>query len=164
VFQPGTTDQSLASARPLLSQPLGDSTLTVTQTGKYPVLIGTSPGCGGADGPFHFAALVTHAAVVSLPALRSIGRSGTVTAGVASPDGKPITDAHLVLTLKATYTRGGRTTRRVLGRAAAVSGHAVFAYQVPASASPGRVTLTLTAHGASYRAVRAATRITRLLG
>lgn len=157
LFEPGTTDQTLGSAAPVLSKPLGDASVTVARSGKYPVLIGTSAGCGGVDGPFHFAALVVHQAVVSLPALSSLRRAGTVTAHVGSPDRRPITDPRLVLTLRASYRAAGATRRVVLGRAAATGGAAAFQYRLPASAG-GRVTLTLTAHGAAYRPVRPATR------
>jgi hypothetical protein len=162
LYPPGTTDETLGSAKPVLSGALGDATTTAPQSGKYPLLIGTSADCGGADGPFHFAALVTHEALVSLPHLRALARTGTLSARVVAPDGRPITDPRLVLTLEATYRRGGATRRVVLGRAAAAGGSAAFAYRLPAAVAAGAVTLTVRAKGAAYRPVRPATARLRL--
>jgi hypothetical protein len=164
LYPPGTTDETLASASPVLSRPLGDATTTAARSGKYPVLIGTSADCGGTDGPFHFAALVTHEALVSLPRPHALTRTGTVSARVTTPDGQPLTDPHLVLTLQATYRHGGATRAVVLGRAAAVGGSAAFAYRLPGSVPPGEVTLTVRAKGAAYRPIRAATARVRLSG
>jgi hypothetical protein len=156
VFEPGTTDQSLATTKPLLSDALGDSVLKADRSGKYPVLIGTSSTCGGADGPFHFAALVTHEAIVSLPHVRTVGPAGTFVARVVTPDAQPITDARLHLVLEATYTpRAGAPRKLFTASMTAVDGHTAFPYRLPASARGGEVELRLTAKGAGYQPVRA---------
>ena len=45
-------------------------------------MIGNSPQCGGDDGPFNFAILITHKAVVTLTHLKQIVQSGTISANV----------------------------------------------------------------------------------
>src|SRR5579884_3620343 len=67
IFPPGTTDGNLSEAKPLVSAPLVMLELTAPDSGVYPILIGTSPQCGGVDGPFNFALFVVHEALLQLP-------------------------------------------------------------------------------------------------
>jgi hypothetical protein len=155
LFPAGTSDADVAGAKPLLSEPLVTATTDITASGTYPVLIGQSAACGGADGPFHFAITVVHKAVVALPAARKLGQTGTLTAKVMTTDKQPINDFHLHLSLYAIYP--GSKKQHLLGTATASAGTAVFSYKLPASTAGKSVTIEVKASGADYQPIAPAT-------
>jgi hypothetical protein len=152
VYAPGTSDATVATAKPLVSAPLVSTGFTATRSGAYPILVGTSPACGGADGPFNLAVYATHKAMIVLPRAASIAHTGTLNVKVESPDGKPISSPHLHLTLYGTYRASSHAgaRRRRLGTGTPGGGTVVFSYRLPATES-GPVKLEVVGAGAGYQ-------------
>lgn len=166
IFPAGTKDATLAGTAPIASAALVTLEIVATKSGVYPILIGNSPQCGGADGPFNFAIQITHKAVVSLPHLKQVGQTGTFSATVATPDGKPITAPALHLKLYGVFksSKHAKAGPHLLGSASPSGGKAAFAYKLPASAEGSRVEFQVKGTGIEYAPVLAVTGSFRVAG
>ena len=133
---------------------LGSSIVfTVPATGVYPVLIGQ---CNGQDGPYEFKLSVLHSAVMySLHSLRT-GLSGAVTAYVRSPDGQPIRDPALVVSLYGLWkdNRVVPASQHIIARAHVKAGIVRLRFHLPAVTGHKMVTLTLVAAGPGFTAIK----------
>ena len=166
IFPAGTKDATLAGTAPVVSAALVTVQIVATKSGVYPIMIGNSPQCGGADGPFNFAILVTHKAVVTLPHLKQIGQAGTFSANVETPDGKPITAPALHLKLYGVFksSKHAKAAPHLLGSASPSGGKAAFAYKLPASAEGTTVEFQVKGTGIEYAPVLAVTGSFRVAG
>jgi hypothetical protein len=118
-----------------------EGSFVANRTGSIPVIAcNLSP----TPGPFSFTAFVTHAVVLSMPKRHTIRRAGTLRVAVSNPDGRPIVDQHLTITISFGSHK--------LGTAHPVKGAARVKYKVPKALTYGRtLPLTVRATGASYR-------------
>jgi hypothetical protein len=120
---------------------------TVTEDGTYPLLFLNTTGANA--GVYSFTAVVLHAASVTLPHLSRLTGIGTLTASVVAPDGDPITDASLTLTLNGYW--GNRTHK--LGTATPDSGQVTFNYSLPSTSWGKKIQLAISGGGLSYQDV-----------
>jgi hypothetical protein len=161
LYRHGTTDSSLDGARPLATAVVGRDgkgriTFSAARSGTHPLRFAS---CSGFDtGPFEFRALVKHRAGLALPPARSIDRMGTVAVQVRTPDGRPITDPGLRVTLRGTW--GNRT--RTLGRTTPTRGVASFRLSLPASVGGSAIQLSAVASGRDYFGAATAARTVRV--
>jgi hypothetical protein len=161
LYPNGTTDSSLGGERPLVSETVGTNgkgrfTFRAARTGTHPLRFAS---CGGFQtGPFEFTALVKHRAQLSLPPRRSIDRAGTVAVHVRTPDGRPITDRALRVTLRGTW--GGKA--RTLGQTSPNRGVASFKLNLPAPVAGSAIELRAVAAGRDYFGAVTRTRSVRV--
>jgi hypothetical protein len=161
LYRHGTTDSSLDGARPLASAAVGMDgkgriTFSAARSGAHPLRFAS---CSGFDvGPFEFRALVKHRAGLTLPPAGGIDRTGTVAVQVRTPDGKPITDRALRVTLRGTWA--GKT--RTLGRASPTRGVASIKLSLPASVAGSAIKLQALAEGRDYVTAVTRTRTVRV--
>ncbi len=166
VFPAGTKDFTLAGTAPVATAELVTLQIVATKSGVYPIMIGNSPQCGGADGPFNFAILITHKAVVTLPHLKQIVQAGTFSANVKTPDGKPITAPALHLKLYGVFksSKHAATGPHLLGTATPSGGKAAFTYKLPAGVKGSSVEFQVKGTGIEYAPVLAVTGSFRVAG
>jgi hypothetical protein len=161
LYPHGTTDSSVDGVRSLASVTVGRYgkgrlTFRAARSGTHPLRFSS---CGGfATGPFQFSVLVKHRARLALTPRRSIDRAGTVAVQVRTPDGKPITDPTLRVTLRATW--GNKT--RTLGRTSPKRGVASFRLSLPASVGGSAIELRAVAGGRDYFGAATGTRTVRV--
>jgi hypothetical protein len=161
LYPHGTTDSTVGNARSLISGRVGANgkgrfTFRAVRTGTHPLRFAS---CSGFEtGPFEFTALVRHRVVLALPPRRSVSPTGTVAVQVRTPDGKPITDRALRVTLRGTW--GGKT--RTLGRTSPSRGVASFKLNLPGSVGGSAITLRASAEGHDYFGAVTRSRILRV--
>jgi hypothetical protein len=161
LYPHGTTDRSVDGARSLASVTVGANgsgrlIFRAARSGTHPLRFSS---CGGHQtGPFEFRALVKHRALLALSSPRSIDRGSTVAVQVRTPDGKPITDRALRVTLRGTWA--GKT--RTLGRASPTRGVASIKLSLPASVAGSAIKLQALAEGRDYVTAVTRTRTVRV--
>ena len=161
LYRHGTTDSSLDGARPLATAGVGVDgkgrlTFGAARSGTHPLRFAS---CSGFEaGPFEFRALVTHRAGLALPPARTIDRTGAVAVQVRTPEGSPITDPALRVTLRGTW--GGKT--RTLGRASPARGVASVKLSLPASVAGSAIKLQAVAAGRDYVGAKTRVRTVRV--
>lgn len=161
LYPHGTTDSRVDGARSLASVSVGRNgagrlEFRAARSGTHPLRFSS---CGGfATGPFEFRAQVKHRALLSLPARRSVDRTGTIAVQVRTPDGRPITDPALRVTLLGTW--GNKT--RTLGRTSPKKGVASFKPSLPASVGGSAIKLRAVAEGRDYFGAVTGTRTVRV--
>ena len=140
--------------------------IVATKSGVYPIMIGDSTQCGGANGPFNFAILITHKAVVTLPHLKQLAQTGTFSANVSTPDGKPITAPALHLKLYGVFksSKHAKAGPHLLASASPSGGKAAFAYKLPARVKGSTVELQVKGTGIEYAPILAVTGSFRVAG
>lgn len=150
VFPVSTSDYSLGNATYLAHFVNGNnnkeqSEFSVGQAGNYPMMFLGSYNEGG--GPFAFTAFVHHVVVLGAPVIRGFahGRTGTVSVAVRGPDGSPLTDGALAVTL---HVSGGGV--RFARTATPVEGRVSYALRLPRSAGHRIVRVSASAEGADY--------------
>lgn len=129
------------------------SQITVSEDGTYPLLLLNTTGANA--GSYSFKADVLHAASVSFAHQSKIPGAGTFTASVLAPDGSPINDSTLKLTLNAYWsTRAGAPPRaHTLATASPTNGLATFSYSLPWQLWGKKIRLGISGVGASYQPV-----------
>jgi hypothetical protein len=166
LFPAGTTDFSINNVEPAEEYYLGsnhraESVFAAGTSGTYPMVF-TMSGCGGSTpgGPFNFTAYVTHAIVVSMGSVSGLAdRRGSVTVRAHRPDGQPLSDPAVHVSLIAAWR--GRKPHPV-ATASPVNGKARLAVKLPQSTRGKKVTLRAVASGTGYRAARSASRKVRV--
>ena len=163
VLPEGTNDYTLGNVSSVVTQVpnsngANQATYVVPQDGTLPWEFasdtGTCDASGAAadPGPYNFTAFIRHGVVLTLPPQpRKLPTAGTEIIRVHSPDGAPISDPSLTVTL--TLVQRHPLT---LGHAVVNAGAARIRYRVPARYAGKRVTIKATSQGAEY--VNAATR------
>lgn len=155
VYPRGTTDfnypQASVTARSTLnSNAKAELALTANSTGNMPVAITSSTwSClAGTPGPYDFTAYVRHAVVLGVPKRASLSRRGVLRVAVHNPDGGPVSDPALRVSLQ---LLGGSVRRwRTVGSATPADGHAAISYAAPRSMRSRRVLMRVVASGAAY--------------
>lgn len=155
VYPRGTTDfnypQADATAKSTLnSNAKAELALTATSTGNMPVAVTSSTwSClAGTPGPYDFTAYVRHALVLAVPRRASLSRRGVLRVAVHNPDGGPVSDPGLRVSLQL-LSRSMRRWRTV-GSATAAGGRAAISYAAPRSMYSRRVSMRVVASGAAY--------------
>ena len=162
LFPSSTNDFNFKDAKPTNWQKIGGSGLrrnefkvSATQTEAvvlafddvdYDPSAFCSPCATGTPGAYDFTVNVKHAIVLSLSARTTLPRRSTYTIGVHAPDGTPINDAGLRVTLTGIWQ--GASHR--LGGAPSVHGAATFHLRLPSTLRGKKVTLRVQASGANY--------------
>jgi hypothetical protein len=123
------------------------SQVTVNEDGTYPLLFLNTTGANA--GAYSFTAQVFHAANVALPHLSNLPGIGTLTASVLAPDGNPISDPSLTLTLNGYW--GNRA--HALATGTPNNGLVSFDYNLPASEWGKKIQFEISGGGASYQDV-----------
>lgn len=132
----------------------GQLTYTAPTTGVYPLMFRTSS-YSTYPGPFDFVAYIRHGVKVFIPAQAGISRTGSIAVQVKTPDGNPITDKGLKITLRGSWTGGKPKT---LGKTTAANGLAKFKLDLPASAKGQTIRIRAIAQGANYIGALSVTR------
>jgi hypothetical protein len=155
VYGAGTTDFSINNDDPQNQFSIGDnnraeSIFTAGTSGAYP-LIFTGRGCNGDQnnhGPYDFTVAVSHRAVLALGPVGSLKRrTGTVTVGVHTPDGSPITEPALQVDLRGTW----RGHSHLLASGSPSNGSVTFNVTLPAGTRGRAVGIQAKAHGPGYQ-------------
>lgn len=154
VLPVGTDDFNFPDADAFASDFLGDTgrsqlAFNAPRTGTMPMEFRVS--YKEAAGPYDFTAYVKHAIRLSVPRAGSRPMTGSIPVGVRNPDGAPMSDPGLFVTLQAKRKRGGKRYRAI-GTASAGDGTANVAYKVPAALRGKKVLLRALGGGAAYRA------------
>lgn len=156
LFPVGTTDYTFTSVDPTVKDYLDSSThkseakVDVGQTGTMPLEFVTDPDCIDSQspaGPYDFVATVRHAVRLSLPAIHSVQHSGTLAVAARNPDGQPLSDPSLHVTVQR-RTRAGWASA---GTATVANGVATVRLHVPTGWRGARVQLRAASTGADYR-------------
>jgi hypothetical protein len=170
LYDAGTTDFSINNAEPIEEYRIGsnhraESVFAAGRAGTYPLIFwmnGENKNCEGNDtgGPFNFTVYVAHAVVPALGSVKGLAdRRGSVTLGAHRPDGQPITDQALRLTLMAAW-RGHKS--QPVASASPTNGTATVGVHLPKSAAGRKVTFRAAAAGTGYRSARSAARKLRI--
>lgn len=159
VFPVGTNDFNFNMRESLKFVPnpnlKTESTFTASQTGDMPMwfaIAETQCPSVNVPGPYSFTAYVVHALTVGLPRVSSLRRRGTLTVAVHNPEGGPINDPTVQVTLQVK----GRGSWQTIGSAAVSNSAATVAYTVPARLRHQHVTLRALAHGSGYASAASA--------
>jgi hypothetical protein len=163
VFPGGTTDYNVDNTNTLQEQYLNDNDkneleFQVTSTTTLPLLFSSGDGWDNPTAPYDFTVSLRHAMVLSTPSI-SNALSGTVTAGIHSPDGTPLSGSTLSVSLQVSASHVPWTT---IGSANPVNGLATIAYKVPASLASKRVTFRFAGSGAGYSSATSGGRVVTL--
>ena len=164
LFPSSTNDFNFKDAKPTSWQKIGGSGLrrnefkvSATQTEAvvlafddvdYDPSAFCSPCATGTPGAYDFTVNVKHAVVLFLPARATLPRQSTYTVGAHAPDGTPINDAGLRITLLGIWQ--GASHR--LGTASIVSGAAAFHLKLPVTLRGKKISLRAQAAGSNYTA------------
>lgn len=158
VFPPGTTDFTVANTPSLASSLISSNgraqlSFTARVGGIMPLVIGTEA-CDdpGDPGPYSFTAYVAHAVRLSLPRVGHLRPGSSVPVGVHTPDGAPITDPALTVTVQLLNHGHWQS----LGTASPSNGVATIALQLPHSLHRHLAALRAIAQGPDYQHVSSA--------
>ena len=163
VLAAGTTDGNVIAAS-VISQGWIDSDqpFTAPSTGDYPLLLG--PDCSGTDGPFHFIVTIARAAELYVAQHIQTRTSGTLAVDVRAPDGSPISDPGLTVTLIGRW-KGSSVApaiAHVLASAHPLHGVANLHFRLPASLNHKSVVFVVRATGEQYQKVTPVTSLDRV--
>lgn len=151
LFPVGTTDYSLAdtyrSARDSLSENrMSQLVFVAPSTGSMP--LGFVANADSQVGPYAFTAYVEHALRLALGRSPVRPASGSIAVAVRSPEGAPINDGNLLVTLQVKRRDG--SAFRAIGTTSVASGLATITYSVPARLRNRKVVVRAIAAGTGY--------------
>ena len=169
VLPRGTTDVTVTNqTQTLVNNDLQDAnTFTAPSTGSYPLVIGGGcPDGSTADGPFSFVVTVLHKALLFLQPEASVRLAGHLQAVVRTPDGHPITDKTLKLTVYGIWKNVSYApaTSHKLETTSPVGGIARFNFNLPRALVNKPILLRVTGSGASYQPIRGVTLSVHVVG
>ena len=156
VYNAGVTDFSINNVEPSSEFRIGsndraESVFTANTDGIYPLIFIREGFCShtsGYGGPFDFTVSVRHAVVLSLGAVKKLAsRKGVVRVSVHDPDGQPVSDPSLTVTLVGSWS-GHKN--QLLGSGSPTNGVVVLTVRLPKSARHRKVSVRASAHGAGY--------------
>lgn len=130
----------------------GQLTFVAARSGDYPLAFATFYVRDPTS--YEFTAYVRHVARLALAPLRSVKRRGMIRVLVRRPDGVPLDDQGLRLTLLGRWDRRWRTIASALPD----KGAATFRLKLPATLRGQTIQLKVRASGGSYAASTSATR------
>jgi hypothetical protein len=103
---------------------------------------------------------VTHAVVLGMPRIIQVAPiRSQITVQAHSPDGKPISDTHLLMTLSGNWLNQWHT----LSTATPVNGNALLHLTLPSSLVGKTVRLRVNASGGGYRPVQSSIQTVRVV-
>jgi hypothetical protein len=165
VWPAGTTDFSINNGSPqqrffVGSNHQAESIFSANRTGSYPLVFWRDSYCGGTGGPYNFTVTVKHSAVLFLGSVKKLaGRSGTLSVGVHTPDGQPITDGGLRVAVRGSWA-GHKASELASG--APADGKTALSVKLPKSARGKKVSIRAFAQGADYLPARSSVRTVRV--
>ena len=152
VFPVGTDDANFrrksAVDQGRLSAVIG---LTVPRSGTYPIAVtcGNTKQCGA----MRFSVSIANQVDLYVPHSARLALTGRFTVAVRTPEGKPITNRRLVVSLYGLWRdTSASMTHHVLGSSEAIGGEATFTYRLPPALAGKVISLQATAGGTGYRA------------
>lgn len=153
LFPVGTTDYNLGNANAVQQENVNsnytnEATYTATQDGVLPLEFFSDTGCDDHTAPYYFTASVLHGVVLALPTLTKLAQTGTIAVGVHNPDGAPINDATLTVSLL--IEGSDQSTYATIGSGTASNGIATVAYTVPVALAGHSATIEASSSGAAY--------------
>jgi len=139
------------------------SQMIVTEDGTYPLLFLNTTGANA--GAYTFKAVVLHGASVSFAHQSKIPGAGTFKASVLAPDGSPINDPALKLTLKGYWSAraGAQARAHTLATASPTNGIATFSYSLSWHLWGKKIRLGISGGGSSYQAVTSQKELVKVL-
>jgi hypothetical protein len=149
LYQPDVTDFNVLNSGPdkgasPQSNGKGQLLYDAQRSGTYPLMFRTC--CSSGHGPFDFVAYIKHAVKLFIPGRSSIARNGSVAVQVRNPDGQPVTDKGLKVTLRGVWGKKART----LGSATPTNGLVRFKLHLPASLRGQTIKLRAIGSGPNY--------------
>lgn len=154
IFPTGTTDYNFPSTSTVVTQQVNsnyknEATYTSGTAGTLPLEFKTDSGCGDAPAPYDFVAAVSHGVVLTLPTGQTtIPQSGSILTTVNEPDGTPIGDQNVLVTLQ---VKSNDNQWVALGSARPNAGSASIAYTFPSSLAGQTVDLRASSSGAGFQ-------------
>jgi hypothetical protein len=159
LFAIGTTDFNLTPGAVVVSLQLGanskgEANYRVPRTGNLPVeFVGYNDFmCDIVPGPYAFTAYVKHTVRLALARRATLPRVGTLPVAVHNPDGGPVNDPGLQVSVQL-RSRGGWVT---VGSAPVVNSVAAVPLAVPARFRRQYVSVRAIAQGSAYRVATSA--------
>jgi hypothetical protein len=137
----------------------GQLTYSAPGTGTYPLMFRTCCGTNSSrHGPFDFVAYIKHRLKLFIPLTPSVSRTGTIAVQVKSPEGSPISDNGLRVTLNGIWAKKAHK----LGTASAANGVAKFKLHLPASLKGLVIRIRAVGQGSNYLGALSSTRAVRV--
>lgn len=130
-------------------------TFSAPRTGVYPLRFQSY---GSGSGPFEFVTYIRHGMRLFIPATSSVSRTGSVSVQVRNPDGAPVTDKGLRVTLRGIWGKKAHT----LGKTTAANGLAKFKLNLPASLKGQTIRIRAIGQGSNYIGALSVTRAVRV--
>jgi hypothetical protein len=158
LFPSGTTDFTFPQTNSATTSSLNDNakaelTYTAPRTSSLPLEFHRDGyPCNMAPGPYSFTAYVVHSVRLFIAHRGRLSLSGTMTVGVHTPVGEPITDPNLQIALEI-KSRGHWYT---VGNATAVNGIATVPFRLSARLRRQHISVRAIAYGSAYRSASSA--------
>lgn len=151
LFAVGITDYTFLNTEPIAESEVNSNfkeemTYTASQTGILPLEFHSDSGCGNEPGTYNFTASVLHAVVLSVPVVKTLPVSGTISVGVHNPDGVPISDPSLAVTFD--VMASGSPVG--VGSAPVLNGTATIPFTFAAAYAGHSVTIEARSSGTAY--------------
>jgi hypothetical protein len=162
IYPAGTSDFSMNNTSYLNCFQIGnnhdqESTFSANSDGTYPLIF-----LGGAQtgGAYSFTVYVSHAVVLGVPRIIQVSPTRSqITVQAHSPDGKPISDQKLTMTLSGNWL----SQWHVLSTSSPSNGDAVLHLTLPSSLIGKTIRLRVSASGGGYRLVRSSVQTVRVI-
>jgi hypothetical protein len=166
VYPAGTTDFSINNVERMHEFSIGDndraeSIFSANTTGSYPLIFWRASGrCSSPGGPYSFTVTVKHSVVLFLGSVKKLDRrSGTISVGVHTPEGQPITDPGLRVSLRGSWP--GHKASELAGGSPS-GGIVSLSVKLPKSTRGKKVSIRAISAGAGYRSAHSSLRTVRV--